>query len=115
MTSIKMTKEGLNGYFQTNEGGTIHINKDYLNESVELMIYNNENLYNKIKNKRIKATSIIWEGFIALTNDILKRENNRNIECSSSQLKSWLKDYDVSYEIFDELKQLIEEDRKELV
>lgn len=114
--NIKKTKQALNGYFQTQQEGQNTINETYLNDSIYLLLMNTENLYNKIKNKRIKIDSIIWETFTSLANDILNNEfYNENLIVSSSHLKSWLKDYNKSYEIFKELKEILENERKELL
>jgi hypothetical protein len=115
-TNINKTKQALNGYFQTVENGNLKINETYLNDSVYLLLMNTERLYLKLKNKRIKITSIIWETFTMLTNEILNNEYYPEIyNCTSQQLKAWLKDYNLNYEIFNNLVLQLEEERNELL
>ena len=114
--NIKKTKQALNGYFQTQQEGQNVINEIYLNDSIYLLLMNTESLYNKLKNKRIKIDSLIWETFSSLANDILNNEfYNEGFIVSSSHLKSWLKDYGKSYEIFENLKHMLETERFELL
>ena len=107
-TNKLKTMEVFTGYFC--EGGNLdNINVDYLNETLILEMENDYNFYNAItSNRRRKITSIVWEGLINAINLRLGWEYDDQYYCTSSQLKSIIKeDYSIlseAYEYFEEMR-----------
>ena len=107
-TNKLKTMEVFEGYFC--EGGNIdNIDVDYLNETLILEMENDYNFYNAItSNRRRKITSIVWEGLINAINLRLGWEYDGQYYCTSSQLKSIIKeDYSIlngAYEYFEEMR-----------
>ena len=107
-TNKLKTMEVFTGYFC--EGGNLdNINVDYLNETLILEMENDYNFYNAItSNRRRKITSIVWEGLINAINLRLGWEYDNQYYCTSSQLKSIIKeDYSIlneAYEYFEEMR-----------
>ena len=92
------------------EGGNLaKINVDYLNETLILEMENDYNFYKAItSNSRRNITSIVWEGLINSINLRLGWEYDGQYYCTSSQLKSIIKeDYSIlneAYEYFEEMR-----------
>ena len=107
-TSKVKTIEVFESYFC--EGGNIdNINVDYLNETLILEMENDYNFYKAVtSNRRRKITSIVWEGLINAINLRLSWEYDEQHYCTSSQLKSIIKeDYSIlkeTYEYFEEMR-----------
>ena len=107
-TNKLKTMEVFESYFC--EGGDINqINVDYLNETLILEMENDYNFYMDItSNRRRKITSIVWEGLINAINLRLGWEYDGQYCCTSSQLKSIIKeDYSIlnkAYEYFEEMR-----------
>ena len=107
-TNKLKTMEVFAGYFCVN-GDINRINVDYLNETLILEMENDYNFYKAItSNKRRKITSIVWEGLINAINLRLGWEYDGQYYCTSSQLKSIIKeDYSIlneAYEYFEEMR-----------
>ena len=107
-TNKLKTMEVFAGYFCVN-GDINCINVDYLNETLILEMENDYNFYKAItSNKRRKITSIVWEGLINAINLRLGWEYDGQYYCTSSQLKSIIKeDYSIlneAYEYFEEMR-----------
>ena len=109
-TNKLKTMEVFAGYFC--ENGDINcINVNYLNETLILEMENDYNFYKAItSNKRRKITSIVWEGLINSINLKLDWEYGGQYYCTSSQLKSIIKE---DYSILNEACEYFEEMRKE--
>ena len=114
-TNKLKTMEIFESYFC--EGGNIdNISVDYLNETLILEMENDYNFYKAItSNRRRKITSIVWEGLINSINLRLGWEYGDQYYCTSSQLKSIIKeDYSIlneAYEYFEEMRrEALEED-----
>ena len=107
-TNKLKTMEVFESYFC--EGGNIdNIDVDYLNETLILEMENDYNFYKAItSNRRNKITSIVWEGLIDAINLRLGWEYDEQYYCTSSQLKSIIKeDYSIlnkAYEYFEEMR-----------
>ena len=109
-TSKVKTIEVFKSYFC--EGGNIdNIDVDYLNETLILEMENDYNFYEAItSNRRCKTTSIVWEGLINSINLRLGWEYDGQYYCTSSQLKSIIKE---EYSILNEAYEYFEEMRRE--
>ena len=109
-TSKVKTIEVFKSYFC--EGGNIdNIDVDYLNETLILEMENDYNFYEAItSNRRCKITSIVWEGLINSINLRLGWEYDGQYYCTSSQLKSIIKE---EYSILNEAYDYFEEMRRE--
>lgn len=109
-TSKVKTIEVFKSYFC--EGGNIdNIDVDYLNETLILEMENDYNFYEAItSNRRCKITSIVWEGLINSINLRLGWEYDGQYYCTSSQLKSIIKE---EYSILNEAYEYFEEMRRE--
>lgn len=89
------------------------LNEGYLKESIELNIFNNRELYNQVKNNRIKPHSVVWQAFLYTANSCLDFEEY-NTQATSEQLKAYLNQYGYDYKtFFNDLIEVVEEDRKE--
>ena len=115
-TNKLKTMEVFAGYFCVN-GDINRINVDYLNETLILEMENDYHFYEAItSNRRRKIASIVWEGLINAINLRLGWEYDGQYYCTSSQLKSIIKeDYSIlneAYEYFEEMRREALESRK---
>ena len=107
-TSKVKTMEIFAGSF-CEDGDINNINTNYLNDTLQIEIENNYNLYMDIvSNKRRKIKSIVWDGLIKSINDRLSWEYGNKYYCTSQQLKSIIKEnYSIlndTYEYFEEMR-----------
>ena len=107
-TNKLKTMEVFEGSF-CEDGNIDQINVDYLNETLILEMENDYNFYMAItSNRRKKITSIVWEGLINAINLRLGWEYDGQYYCTSSQLKSIIKeDYSIlnkAFEYFEEMR-----------
>ena len=107
-TNKLKTMEVFESYFCEN-GDLNNININYLNDTLQIEIENNYNLYMDItQNKRRKIKSIVWDGFIKSINDKLSWEYGKDYYCTSQQIKSIIKEnYSIlndTYEYFEEMR-----------
>lgn len=113
-TNKTKTIEIFKSYFCEN-GDINNINVNYLNDTLQIEIENDYNLYKDItQNKRRKIKSIVWEGFIKFINTRLDWEYSNKYCCTSQQVKSIIKEnysiLNATYEYFEEIrKEALEE------
>lgn len=112
-TKKEITFGTLNSYFLNT--ATMTINEDYLNHLLDIHCFNSDRqLYEDMKNKRIKSTSLAWRGLIGLTNELISSEEYPvKYYATGDQLKKWLNQYGRGYESIAETVQTIETYRKE--
>ena len=109
-TSKQKTMEVFSSYFCEN-GDINKININYLNDTLQIEMENNYNIYKDItENKRRKIKSIVWQSLIELINDRLRWEYNEEYYCTSQQLKSIIKE---NYSILNDTYEYFEEMRRE--
>ena len=107
-TNQKLTLQVCEGKFY--QGGKININ--YLCCCItDEVLNNNEFLYEQLKNKRRKITSLIWEAFTNIINQELLEEYG-NYYASSYQLK---KSINNDYSVFDKSIKRSQQERKEIL
>lgn len=70
------------------------LDKELLTEEILTWLENDESLYNRISNGRIKAHSLVWE---ALYNYIKTNVVNRNFYLTSDKIKNWFKHLGTDY------------------
>lgn len=113
MTNKEKTFNALNSSFLNT--ADMKINSGWLNDSIIMILDNTYSLYQAMQNTRRKASSVVWEAFMILTNECLKNEEYpRQYVCTSEQLKSWLAQYGNGYETLAEAVQHVEEEREEM-
>ena len=109
-TNKTKTMEVFAGSFCEN-GDLNNININYLNDTLQIEIENNYNLYMDIvSNKRRKIRSIVWDGLLKSINDRLSWEYGSKYYCTSQQLKSIIKE---NYSILNDTYEYFEEMRKD--
>lgn len=90
------TFAAMNSAFLNTE--TMRINASYLNDSLHMFLANNQTLYARLINPRIKPTAICWEALVVLANDRLDGERMPT-RATSAHLKAWLNEWSADYGI----------------
>ena len=115
MKTSKIKTIGIFESYFCENGNINNINVNYLNDTLQIEIENDYNLYMDIvSNKRRKIKSIVWGGFIKFINERLSWEYGNEYCCTSQQLKSIIKEnysiLNATYEYFEEMrKEALEE------
>jgi len=93
----------------------MQINKEWLEHHLDITIFNNSWIYEKMQNKRTKSHSIVWCGLMQLADDCIKEIEapNNNYYASSDQLKKWLDEYGSGFDTLADMVAYVEQYRQE--
>lgn len=96
-TNKAYTLNVLEGRYYSTIDGVFQLDKEWLNESIKLLICNDSKLYTAVTaNRRTPITSIVWKGFTELANIHLRDEYDNSYYASSQHLKAFIgEDYSV--------------------
>ena len=110
-------KSAMDSYFLNTDTGKLNVG--YLVDNLELWIDNTEKFRAQIWHGKAKVQSIIWQGFCDFAIDICYGIHypklgimRANYVPRSEQLKKYLAQYGYGYEIFSELIEKYEQERK---
>lgn len=85
----------------------------FIADNVELFIYNTKRYYDEIFNTRRKATSVAYEGLLAVFQSIAN-DYDLNVRVTSEMAKQWLKRHGIDYiEMLKPVVDFIEQEREE--
>lgn len=116
MTKQELTFNTLDSYFLNTGNGKLNIG--YLRDSITTYFDVTERHTNggngksllqvNLENMRRSVRSLVWEAFLSMTNDFIESETgNRKYNCTSEQIKKYLKKYGFSLD--EALKPVVDE------
>lgn len=116
-TNIQATYAALNSHYLNT--ATMRINKDYLNDALQIAMDNDRDLYNAKFDEKRSPRIVVWITLLYLANACIAYEELPNLnfpyKATSSQVKKWLFEYGDGFDTIAPMIEYVVEERKRMV
>lgn len=115
-TNIQATYAALNSHYLNT--ATMRINKDYLNDALQIAMDNDRDLYKAKCDDKVSPRVVLWNTLLYLTDSCIEYEELPNLntpyKATSPQVKKWLFEYGDGYDTIAPMIEYVVEERKRM-